>query len=306
MTNIGKAALSLSIFFASIPGLAQSPSAAEDTAKAVLYQATASNDPRVRVKAVEATALIGGDEDVRTQIEHFLTDKNVDVRVAAVTTLAGHAFQASIPSLENVLKTDKVPEVQFAAAKALDALKDPEGRSWLIDVYAGTEKGKSGPLAERSRKFLANFHSFESAGTFLVTQGVGYAPIPGASEACSALLDLISDQDLSPRATALLLVGRDADQSIDQLLEQALKDGDWSVRATATQVIALTNRQNLQESLTPLLHDKNERVRLQAAGAYLRLITLSEWNSSFKAARSRQEVLKTGTEQSSRADTNKL
>jgi HEAT repeat protein len=250
---------------------AQNPSAAEDRAKTVLRQAAASNDPRVRVQAVEATGLIGGEDGVRTQIEHFLADRNVDVRLAAIRALADHASQASIPSLQSVLKTDKVPEVQFAAAKALDTLKDPEGRSWLIDVYDGTEKGKSGPLAERSRKFLANFHSFESAGTFLMTQGVGYAPIPGASEAYSALMDLISDHDLSPRATALLLVGHEADQPIDQLLEEALKDNDWSVRATAVQVIALTNRQSLRENLVSLFHDKNEKVRLRAAGAYLRL-----------------------------------
>jgi HEAT repeat protein len=270
-TNIGSATLSLFLLLASISAFAQSPSAREDAALAVLREAAASNNPMVRVQAVEAIGLIGADDDVRAQIEHFLDDKNVDVRLAAITTLANHAFQASIPSLERILKTDKVPEVQFAAAKALDTLKDPEGRSWLIDVYEGSEKAKSGLLTEQSRKFFNNFHSFESTGAFLMMQGVGYAPIPGVSEAYSALTDLISDPNLSPRATALLLVGREAGHHSDQLLGEALKDNDWSVRATAVQMIAFTGSHDLRENLVPLFHDKNEKVRLRAAGAYLHL-----------------------------------
>ncbi len=61
----------------------------------------------------------------------------------------------------------------FAAAKALYAMHDPAGENWLVDVYNGEEKAKSPLLRAQMRKFMGNFHSFESAGTFLVTSGSG-------------------------------------------------------------------------------------------------------------------------------------
>ena len=268
--------LSVFLLLASISTLAQTPSGDQEKARAVLQEAAISKDPAVRVQAVEAIGLIGINDDVRTQLEGFLDDKDVDVRIAAIKTIANHNFQASSHALETILKTDKVPEVQFAAARALDTLKDPAGRTWLIDVYDGSEKATSGLLSDQSRKFFDNFHTLDSTGTFLMTQGVGYLPVPGVGAAYSAITDLISDPDLSPRATVLLLVSRDEDPRVDQLLKGALEDKDWSVRATAAQMVAFTNRRDLREDLVPLFEDKNEKVRLRAAGAYLHFALSSQ------------------------------
>jgi HEAT repeat protein len=255
---------------------AQPPSPELDAARRILRKASVSKDAAVRIQAIEAIGLIGVSDEVRNQLEEFLGDKNVAVRITAIKALADHKFNASIPALERILKTDKVPEVQFAAAKALYTLKDPEGRTWLISVCDRNEKAKSNLIAGQSRKFFGNFHSIESSGVFLVTQGIGYAPVPGVGAGFSVISNLIVDPDLSPRAVALMIVTRDTDSPIDNLLSEALKDNDWSVRTAAVQMIAFDGRSVLREELVPLFRDKNEKVRFHAAGTYIHLSSLSE------------------------------
>jgi HEAT repeat protein len=141
---------------------AQTSSSELDAARGVLRKAAASKDATVRVQAIEAIGLIGGSDEVRTQLEGFLDDKNVEVRITAIKALSDHKFNASAPALERVLRTDKVPEVQFVAAKALYTFRDPQGKTWLIDVCDKNEKATSNLIAGQSRKFFSNFHSVES------------------------------------------------------------------------------------------------------------------------------------------------
>src|SRR5215472_1842331 len=143
--NLVRPVLFSSLVFFAISVSGQTPAAA-DQARTVLREGADSKDPTVRVQAIQATGLIGMNNEVRAKLESFLTDGNVDVRIAAVKALADHKSAASIPALEKVLKEDKTPEVQFAAAKALYGLEDPQGRAWLIDVYNGSQKATSSML----------------------------------------------------------------------------------------------------------------------------------------------------------------
>jgi len=274
--KLGRSALLGSLLVLSVQGFAQEPATAIDQARKVLREGADSKDPTDRVQAIKAAGLIGPSEELRTKLEKFLTDGNVDVRVAAVGALADHKSTDSIPALEKVLKGDKVPEVQFAAAKALYALNDPQGRAWLIDVYNGSQKASSSTVSSQSRKIRSNFHSFTSAGMFIVTQGIGYVPVPGVGEGFSAANDLLSDPELSPRAASLLLLAKEKSDQTDDLLREALKDKDWSVRASAAQMIAYTARTGLSEDLVPLFTDKKDKVRFRAAGAYLHLASLEK------------------------------
>lgn len=247
-----------------------------DQARSTLRDGLESNDFTVRVQAIQAAGLIGPNEILRQRIEKFLDDKKVEVRIAAVHTLGDLKSTASIPALKNCLKQDDTPEVRFAAAKALYTFHDPEGEKWLLEIYHEDEKATSGVLHSQARKFFGNFHSLESSTTFIVTSGLGYVPVPGAGQGFSAVVDLLADPDLSPRATALLLLGRNKDPQSDLLIRQGLTDKDWSVRASAAQLIAYTARRDLSQRLIPLFSDKNAKVRLRAAGAYLHLAVLAK------------------------------
>jgi HEAT repeat protein len=249
----------------------ETPSARVDRARAVLRDGFEAGDFTVRIQAIQAAGLVGPSEMLRTELEKFLADGNVGVRVAAVKTIGDLKLSASLPALRKCLTDDKTPEVRFAAAKALFGMHDKAGMTWLIEVYDGKEKGQSNALQSQTRKFMGNFHSLESAGTFVVTSGIGYVPVPGVGEGFSAVTGLLSDPELTPRAASLILLSRDKDEQVDGLLREALSDKDWSVRASATQMIAYTARTNLREQLVPLFEDKSVKVKFRAAGAYLHL-----------------------------------
>ncbi|MEI9979637.1 MAG: HEAT repeat domain-containing protein [Edaphobacter sp.] len=260
--------------------LGQEPASEVQSAQAVLHDGVESKDWTVRVQAIQALGLIGPNEALRKHLEQFLSDGNVNVRIATIKTLADLKSTASIPALQKTMKEDNTPEVSLAAAKALYAMHNEAGKTWLLDVYAGKEKGASSALESQKRKFMGNFHSLESTGTFIVTSGIGYVPVPGMGQGFSAVMGLLADPDLSPRASCLLLLSPEKNQQTTELLKQGLQDKDWSVRASAAQAIAYTARARLREALVPLFTDKAEKVRFRAAGAYLHLALLNPRSSA--------------------------
>jgi HEAT repeat protein len=254
-----------------MPAGGQTVRANVKSAQDVLKTGLEAKDPDERVQAIQASGLIGLNDALRNQLEGFLQDSNVDVRIAAVNTLSDLKSTRSIPALKKTMDEDKTPEVTFAAAKALYVMHDPAGRTALYDVYAKKEKATSDALHTDARKFFNNFHSLQSTGMFIVSTGLGYAPVPGVGAGFSAISGLLSDPNLSPRATALLLLGRDKTPWTAKLIKNGLEDNDWSVRASAAQLIAYGARRDLAPGLVPLFSDKNSKVRFRAAGAYLHL-----------------------------------
>jgi len=255
---------------------AQSEAADIDTAHNIIDVGLASKDPTVRAGAVSATGMIAKSQSVRNRIEGFLSDKDVDVRVAATETLADLGSDASsTQALENVLNTDPVPEVQFAAAKALYKLKDLKGQEALENILYEKITTKSGLLTREKRRVSTSFHSVHGATVFILETGGGLVPVPGAGEGLGELGHLMSDTALSPRATVVVLLGREHSVTADNLLRFSLKDKDWTVRSSAALLIALTARKDMRQYLVPLLSDGDQKVRFRAAGAYLHLVGAS-------------------------------
>jgi HEAT repeat protein len=243
----------------------------ETQARAILTQGLESNDFAVRIQAITAASMVGSNEAMVVRIEGFLRDKNVKVRLATIRALADLKSPQIKEGLHKTLTEDTAPEVSFAAAKALAGLEDPEGTTVLMDVYDRKRKTRSNLLEQKKRSFVEEFHSPQSTFLFLITQGIGYVPVPGAGDGYSAITELLKDPELSDRAQVLFLLARTKNQESLELLRRALHDDDWSVRAAATQIIAQTAQTELRESLVPLFEDKNQRVRLRAAAAYLHL-----------------------------------
>lgn len=243
----------------------------EIRARTILTEGLESYDFAVRIQAIAAASMVGSNDAIIARIQGFLKDKNVKVRLAAVRAFADLRAPESKPGLQKVLTEDTAPEVSFAAAKALATLEDPEGTTVLMDVYDRKRKTRSNLLEQKKRSFFDEFHSPQSTFLFLMSQGIGYVPVPGAGDGYSAINELLKDPELSDRAQVLFLLTRKKSQESLALLDRALHDGDWSVRAAATQIIAQTAWTEFRDSLIPLFEDKNYRVRLRAAGAYLHL-----------------------------------
>jgi HEAT repeat protein len=230
-----------------------------------------AKDPEERIQAIQASGLIGLNPALQTRLQQFLEDSNVEVRIATINTLADLKATGSIPALRRRLEEDDTPEVTFAAARALYSMHSEAGKKALYDVFVKKEKATSDLLRADARKFFNNFHSLQSTGLFLVTTGLGYVPVPGVGAGVSAINSLLTDPNLSPRATALLLLGREDDAWTTGLIRKGLQDDDWSVRASAAQLVAYGARKELAPDLVPLFQDKNLKVRFRAAGAYLHL-----------------------------------
>ena len=227
-------------------------------------------NPDTRKEAVVALSLAGTGDPFASWLEAMLSDKDVEVRVATVASLVDLKTARTITALRKALKDD-VPEVSFAAAKALYLLNDPEGKQALLSVVGGETKTSSGFITKQKRDAMRMLHTPKSMFLFAVKTGIGFAPVPGLGAGISSMQGLLSDPGVSGRATATLLLGKDKDRDTLIALKDALTDRDWSVRAAAVHSLALRNDPALQSDLAALLDDKKEAVRLRAAAGYSRL-----------------------------------
>ena len=80
----------------------------------------------------------------------MLDDKDVQVRLATITSLVDVKNARTVPALQKAL-ANEVPEVSFAAAKALWSLNDPTGRNALVSVLAGEMKTSAGFITKQKR-----------------------------------------------------------------------------------------------------------------------------------------------------------
>lgn len=263
---------------------AEPPAADEARCRDLLNAALADKSPDTRKQAAAALSLIGPREPFLSRLESLLEDKDAEVRLAAVSSLAELKTPRTVRALRKALKDD-VPEVGFSAAKALWAWNDAEGKDALQSMLIGETKVSSGFLSKQKRDAMRMMHTPKTLLMFAAKQGAGLAPVPGLGAGFSSVQGLVSDSGTSARATVALLLARDDDPETIQALREALRDREWSVRAAAIHSLAMRNRAGYAREILPLLEDKKEAVRLRAAAGWLRLQTAkSRAARSFTAA----------------------
>jgi HEAT repeat protein len=253
-----------------LPAFAQEARPPADRSREILEAGMQDHNPDTRKLAATALGLGGPRQPFLTELEGMLGDKDVEVRVAAITSLADWKSRSAIPLLRKGLD-DTVPEVSFAAAKALYSLNDPAGKTALLAILSGENKVASGFLTKQKRDALRMLHTPRTTLMLGVKQGLGFVPVPGLGEGMASLQGLLSDPGVSGRAMTALLLGKEKDPDTLFALREALSDKDWSVRAAAIHSLALRNDPAVEPDLIPLLDDKRQDVRLRAAAACLRL-----------------------------------
>lgn len=239
----------------------------------ILQQALADKNPDTRKQAVAALSLAAVREPMLTVLKGALQDADVEVRIAAVDSLAEVKLEDARAALRQALE-DEVPEVSFAAAKALWRLGDPAGERALLAVLQKESKSSSNFFTKQKRDALRMLHTPRVLVLYAARQGVGFVPVPGLGEGITSMQALLTDPGVSGRATAALLLGKDKSSATLDALKDALYDKDWSVRAAAVHSIALRNDPALEKDLEPLLDDSKQAVRLRAAAGYLRLAAI--------------------------------
>jgi HEAT repeat protein len=241
-----------------------------ERASGLLETSLKDKNPDTRMHAVQALGLVSPSEPYLSQLEAMLDDKDMLVRLATITSLVDLKNKRTVPTLRKALDSE-VPEVSFAAAKALWALDDPAGHEALVAVLSGDSKTSSGFITKQKRDALRMLHTPQTLLLFAVKEGAAFAPVPGLGAGISSLQGLLSDPGVSGRAATALLLSLDKSPEVLKALQDALADADWSVRAAAVHAIALRNNPALAGNLIPLLDDKKEAVRDRAAAGYLRL-----------------------------------
>jgi HEAT repeat protein len=275
--------LSLCIGFGQTPG--SSTLSTRDRARDYLDASLKDKNPDTRKHAVQALGLVSPREPYLSRLEAMLDDKDVEVRLATITSLVDLRSSRTVPALRKALDSD-VPEVSFAAAKALWTLNEGVGREALVSVLSGETKTSSGFITKQKRDALRMLHTPKTMFMFALQQGANFAPVPGMGAGVSSLQGILSDPSVSGRATAALLLSADKEPEVLQALQDALADKDWSVRAAAVHAIALRNDPVLETDLVPLLEDRKEAVRVRAAAGYLRLEGIK--SGQFNSARNQQ------------------
>ncbi len=266
MSATDKLGVFLIVLAISAPGWA----ATDKQCTEILQHALESKNPETRKQAVVALSLASSQGPLFEQLEHMLQDKDVDVRLAVVEGLAEVKSKSATAALHKALE-DEVPEVSFAAAKALWARHDPAGRTALLAVLAGESKTSSNFFSKQKREALRMMHTPRTTFLFALRQGAGFAPVPGLGEGIASMQGILSDSGVSGRASAALLLGADRQPATLDALKDALEDTNASVRAAAVHSLSMRNEPALKKSLEPLLEDTKEPVRLRAAAGYLRL-----------------------------------
>lgn len=246
------------------------PISTHDRARSLLENSLKDKNPDTRRHAVQSLGLVSPTEPYVSELEAMLEDKDVEVRLATIASLVDLKSDRTISVLRRALDSD-VPEVSFAAAKALWTLNEPSGREALISVLSGETRTTSGYFTRQKRDALRMLHTPKTMFMFVVKTGAIFSPVPGVGAGISSLQGILSDPSVSGRAATALLLSNDESPGILQALEDSLADSDWSVRAAAVHAIAVRNDPALEADLVPLLDDKKEAVRVRAAAGYLRL-----------------------------------
>jgi HEAT repeat protein len=245
------------------------PSDTVQRCRRMLEEAAHDKNPDVRKGAAEALSLVGVKDNPLRSLDPMLDDHDVSVRIAVVSTLSDFKDNSTIPLLKKALK-DPVPEVDFAAAKALYQLHDPDGVQFLLAVVAGESKASSSYLSKEKRSALRLLHTPTKLFTTVAIGAAGFAPVPGLGLGLSSAQGILSDPDSSARAASLLLIGNTHDPALTDAVGSALSDKEWSVRAAAVHLVATHPYPEFRQDLVTLLDDKKGSVRLRAA-AYIRL-----------------------------------
>jgi HEAT repeat protein len=247
----------------------------DDRCNDLLRQALENKNPDTRKQAVAALSLAATGEPAFGKLEGMLHDPDVEVRLAVVASLAEVRTAIALAALRKALDDD-VPEVSFAAAKALWALHDPVGEQALLSVLGRQAKTSSNYFTKQKREALRMIHTPRVLFLYAVRQGAGFAPVPGLGQGISSMQALLTDPGVSGRATAALLLGKDKSPIALAALKDALLDMDWSVRAAAVHSLALRDDPTLKDKLEPMLDDDKAPVRLRAAAGVLRLSAIEE------------------------------
>lgn len=240
----------------------------DETAWKIIERGVHEGNPIKRRQALLALSLTMPTARVVGLVTPALNDKDPVVREAACDALGQMKARTAIPKLHEAV-ADAIPEVTFAAAKALFNMGDQMGVDILTDVLAGEQTDASGFLSSSFRSMRLKLHDRKALLLMGMQEGAGFAGPFGVGVPIAQ--GLLTDSQASGRTVAALLLANDRSQQSLEALKQALAEKNWTVRTAAARAIAKRNATSLYTSVAPLLNDKKDEVEFSAAATIIRL-----------------------------------
>jgi hypothetical protein len=242
-----------------------------DAAWLMLITTAREEKPEKRMEALAAMGTVRRNAVAVQILEHALDDQERDVRQLAATTLGEMRSRSSIPKLKQALEDD-APEVVFAAARALWAMGEKNGRGVLIEVLSGERSASRGPVSEnmqRIRKFLTDPKGLVLFG---VREGVGTVAGPYMM-GMHVVDEFTKDRSVAARVLCANMLTADRSREAFEVLRDSLRDKSWVVRMASAKALGERGDKRAIAILQENIEDADERmaVKLMAAAAIINL-----------------------------------
>lgn len=237
-----------------------------DAAWSMLTTAT-QKATQTHIIALAALGTMGSDERAAKLIREGMTDKELEVRTAAIVAAGQTKNRALIPALRERLQ-DPEPGAAFTAAVTLWKMNDRSGEAFLRSVADGDRKAKPGLMHGAKNDVNKELHDPQGMATLGATTGASIllGPFGFGVKAVEYMLKNGSDP---ARAAAIDLLAQSRAPGIDAELVDALSDKDVAVRAAAAKALGQRHDAGAIKPLGELFSDPKLPVRLFAAAAYI-------------------------------------
>jgi HEAT repeat protein len=223
------------------------------------------------IKRAQAIAALG---TIRTPeankfVDAAMADKELPIRLAAVSALADRKLRSDIPRLRLALE-DEAGEVSFTAAKTLWEMGDRSGKELLEQVLAGERKQSAGFVKQQIRDAKSTLHNRRSLVWMGAKEGAGFLFGP-LGTGLGVMEQAMKDGSAPARVLSATLLAQQGDARAIADLEDALYDKSPLVRTAAAKLLGGFNDPTVPPKLAPILEDKIDAVRYMAAASIVRI-----------------------------------
>jgi HEAT repeat protein len=254
------------VFFLTLTSLfGQTP---DEVAWRILEHGIHEGNPIKRQDAILAMNLVLPAERPVALILDGLGDKEPSVREAACATLGEIKARTAIPKLQIAIG-DPVPEVTFAAARALYLMGDQIGVDIISAILLGEQSDASGFIPGEIRSMRLKLHDPRALMMIGIKEGASFAGPFGVTIPIAQ--GLFKDNQASGKTVAALMLSTDQSPGSLEALKTALEDKNWTVRAAAVRAIGKRNAVSLYDNVASLLDDRRDEVEYSAAATVIRL-----------------------------------
>jgi len=246
----------------------RSSTASVDAAWGMLTKAT-TKATQTHIIALAALGTMGSDARAAKLIREGMTDKELEVRTAAILAAGQTKNRALIPALRERLH-DPEPQAVFSAAVTLWKMNDRSGEDFLRDVADGDRRAKPGLVHGAKNDVNKELHNPKALTNLGATTGASLllGPFGFGVRAFEYMVKSGSDP---ARAAAIDLLAQSRAPGIDAELVDALSDKDEAVRAAAAKGLGERHDVSAMKQIGALFNDSKLPVRLFAAAAYINL-----------------------------------